>query len=224
MAKILLIEDDKDLSLMICEWLSAERHLVEAVADGREGLDRLLICDYDLVILDLKLPGLDGMSVLKGLRASGKTTPALILTGQRSIEEKEEGFDSGADDYLTKPFNMRELSARVRALVRRSAAVPANTLKVRDLELDPVKHMVTRAGTAIQLMPREFALLEFLMRHPDVVFSGESLVRRVWHSDSEVTADAVRTYIMRLRQKIDRQDDRSMIETIPRIGYRLRGT
>jgi two-component system OmpR family response regulator len=145
-----------------------------------------------------------------------------MLTGRSSIQEKEEGLDCGADDYLTKPFNMKELSARIRALLRRPAPVSSNVLKVGGLTCDPGKYRVTRDGAEITLLPREFALLEFLMRHPDEVFSGEALLSRVWSTDSEATADTVRTNIMRLRQKIDKKGNDSIIETIPRVGYRMK--
>jgi DNA-binding response OmpR family regulator len=145
-----------------------------------------------------------------------------MLTGRGSISDKEAGLDSGADDYLTKPFNMKELSARIRAMLRRSTSQPSNVLTTGDLVVDPGKYKVLRKGVEIQLLPREFALLEFFMRHPDEVFSAEALLQRVWHSESEATSDALRTCIKRLRQKIDNSDEDSVIQTIPRVGYRLK--
>ena len=222
MAKILLVEDDQDLAQMVVEWLTFEHHSVELVLDGREGMDRLRLCQYDAVILDWGLPQMSGPEILRSYRSEGGTTPIIMLTGKGTIAEKETGLDAGADDYLTKPFNMKELSARVRALLRRSSGAATNVLRVGELVVDPAKYKVTRNGVEIQLLPREFALLEFLMRHPDEVFSGDALLQRVWHSESEATSEAIRTCVKRLRQKIDQDDDTSMIQTIPRVGYKLR--
>ena len=223
MAKILLVEDDLDLAQMVVEWLTFEHHSVELVADGQEGMDRLRLCQYDAVILDWGLPQMSGTEILRAYRAEGGNTPIIMLTGKGSVSEKETGLDSGADDYLTKPFNMKELSARMRALLRRSSGLATNVLRVGDLVVDPSKYKVSN-GVDIQLLPREFALLEFFMRHPDEVFSGDALLQRVWHSESEATSEAIRTCIKRLRQKIDKDDNDSIIQTIPRVGYKLRSS
>jgi two-component system OmpR family response regulator len=222
MAKILLVEDDEDLATMVVEWLSFEHYAVELVTDGRDGLDRLRLCQYDAVVLDWELPVMNGPDICRTYRSEGGSTPIIMLTGKGTVSEKEHGLDSGADDYLTKPFNMKELSARLRALLRRVSNTATNILSVGQLTIDPTKYKVTRAGVEVQLLPREFALLEFLMRHPDEVFSGDALLQRVWHSESEATSEAIRTCIKRLRQKIDNDDDDSIIQTIPRVGYKLR--
>jgi DNA-binding response OmpR family regulator len=222
MAKILLIDDDIELTVVIAGWLASENHLVEVVHDGREALDRLRACQYDVILLDWTLPEMEGIEILKTYRNEGGVTPVIMLTGRRAVNEKTIGLDTGADDYLTKPFHMDELAARIRASLRRATKATANVLKCGDLELDPVKHTVTKAGANVQLLPREFALLEFLMRHPGDVFSSEALLQRVWHSDSEATAEAIRTCIKRVRQKLDNDNEESLIETIARIGYRLR--
>jgi DNA-binding response OmpR family regulator len=147
-----------------------------------------------------------------------------MLTGKNAISEKEAGLDSGADDYLTKPFNMKELSARLRALLRRPAGVVENVLKVRDIEMDPARYLVTKAGTEIQLLPKEFSLLEFFMRHPNQVFSSDALIQRVWHSDSDATGDAIRTCLKRLRKKLGDNDEKEpIIQTVHGVGYRMRG-
>ncbi|HEY9754909.1 MAG TPA: response regulator transcription factor [Oculatellaceae cyanobacterium] len=224
MAKILLVEDDLDLAQMVVEWLTFEHHSVELIGDGREGLERLRLCQYDVIVLDWGLPQLSGPEICKGYRAEGGSTPIIMLTGKGSVSEKETGLDAGADDYLTKPFHMKELSARIRALLRRVSNTTSNVLVVGDLTVDPAKYKVTKSGVEIQLLPREFALLEFLMRHPDEVFSGDALLQRVWHSESEATSEAIRTCVKRLRQKIDKDDDSSIIQTIPRVGYKLRAT
>jgi DNA-binding response OmpR family regulator len=222
MAKILLVDDDIELTVVIAGWLASENHLVEVVHDGSEALDRLRACQYDVILLDWTLPEMEGIEVLKTYRDEGGSTPVIMLTGKRAVVEKTEGLDTGADDYLTKPFHMDELAARIRSILRRATKATTNILKCGDLELDPVKHTVKKAGESIQLLPREFALLEFFMRHPGDVFSSEALLQRVWHSDSEATAEAIRTCIKRVRQKLDKDDEESLIETIARIGYRLR--
>ena len=222
MSKILLVEDDTELTAMISEWLTFERYTVEVVHNGREGLDRLRNCQYDVVILDWSLPDLTGLEICRSYRSQQGTTPIIMLTGRGAVSDKEAGLDSGADDYLTKPFNMKELSARIRAMLRRSTAQPSNVLTAGELVVDPGKYKVLRGGVEIQLLPREFALLEFFMRHPDEVFSAEALLQRVWHSESEATSDALRTCIKRLRQKLDKDEEESVIQTIPRVGYRLK--
>jgi DNA-binding response OmpR family regulator len=209
---------------MIAEWLSFEHHSVEMVHTGRDGMDRLRLCQYDAIILDWSLPEMTGLDICKNYRSNKGTSPIIMLTGKGSIAEKEAGLDSGADDYLTKPFNMKELSARLRALIRRSAGGTSNILQVGELTVDPAKYKVIKNGKEIQLLPREFALLEFFMRHPDEVFSGDALLQRVWHSESDATSEAIRTCIKRLRQKLDAgaDENNSIIQTIPRVGYRLR--
>lgn len=222
MAKILLIEDDKQLTQMIVAWLSTESHLIEVLHDGLDGLDNLRASNYDLVVLDWELPRMSGVDILATFRDEGGSTPVLMLTGRRTIDDKATGLDRGADDYLTKPFHMKEFSARVRALLRRPVPFQANCLRVGNLTLEPGKHRVTKNGADIHLLPKEFALLEFFMRHPGDVFSPEALLQRVWHSETEATVEAIRTCIKRLRQKLDLGDKESVIETIARIGYRLR--
>ncbi len=222
MAKVLIVEDDLGLAQMIAELMKHEHHTVEMVHDGTEGLNRLLCCEYDVAILDWELPGTVGVDIVKNYRQQGGSIGIIMLTGKSKIEEKETGFDVGADDYLTKPFNVRELAVRVRALLKRSREVAPTLLTVGDLQLDLAKFRVTRGGAEVPLQPKEFALLEFFMRHPDETFSADILLSRVWHSESEATGEAVRTAIMRLRRKIDKAEGESVIESIPRIGYRLR--
>ncbi|HNB23768.1 MAG TPA: response regulator transcription factor [Candidatus Melainabacteria bacterium] len=220
MAKILLVEDDSDLVFTVSEFLKSEQHSVEYFTDGREGLDRLLCCTYDLIILDWSLPGLSGMNILQEFRARGGKTPILFLTARSTINDKESGLDAGADDYLTKPFDLRELSARLRALLRRPQVVTANTLKVKDLVLDPATRKVSKRGVEIHLLPIDFALLEFFMRHPDQIFSNNALLERVWHSESDATGEALRSALKRIRYKID-DSECAIIENIPRVGYRM---
>lgn len=224
MAKILLVDDDLELSKMVFEWLTFEHHQVEMVHDGGKALDLLRFGNFDVVILDWDLPGMTGIEICSTYRGEGGQAPIIMLTAKSSISSKTEGLDSGSDDYLTKPFNMKELSSRVRALLRRSSSSTSDLLRAQDFVLDPVKYIVTKGGTEVHLPRREFSLLEFLMRHPDEVFSAEALMQRVWSTDSEASIDAIRTCMRRLRQKIGDDDSRPvpLIQTVHGIGYRLR--
>lgn len=221
MAKVLVVEDDPELTDVVIDCLKAQNFLVDHVGNGREALDRLKFFQYDLIVLDWQLPGMDGIEVCSQFRSRGGATPILMLTGKRTVDDKEAGFEAGADDYLTKPFQARELVARLRALLRRPQGVVAKTLKARDLELDATTHKVTKDGLEINLLPKEFALLEFLMRHPSQVFNGEALIDRVWSTDGETTSAAVRINVNRLRNKIDTEGQPSFISTVHGVGYRF---
>lgn len=221
MAKILLVEDDLELAKNVCSWLEFDHHSVEHCTSGAEGLDRLKFFQFDLVVLDWELPEISGIEILKEFRRSGGKTPVLMLTGKDGVADIEAGLNTGADDYLTKPFNSRILSARIKALVRRTSAVYDEVLRAGAIELDAGKHKVTRDGQEINLQPKEFALLEFLMRNPDDVFSAETLLNRIWESDSEASPDTVRVCITRLRNKIDKDGDASVIRTVHRLGYQI---
>lgn len=224
MARILLVEDDKDQATTIEEWLSSEHHNVVISYDGEEGQYRIENDNFDVIVLDWDLPKITGLEILQRYRIKKGSTPIIMLTGKGSISDRESGLDGGADDYLTKPFSLRELSARIRALLRRPSELKSNVLTVGNLVLDPVKHRVTKSGEELQLLPRDFALLEFFMRNVDVVFSTDALLQRVWEDDSDATSDALRTSIKRLRKKLDEGEDeaKSVIENIPRVGYRMR--
>lgn len=221
MAKVLLIEDDVALSDSIVDLLRFERHEVESVTDGLEAAERLKFYAYDFVILDLSLPSKSGIEVLREFRHRGGATPVLILTGKNAIQDKEIGLDSGADDYLTKPFDVRELMARMRALLRRPHQVTDTVLTAGDVVLDTRTFMVTRAGEEIKLLPKEFALLEFLVRHRYQVFNVDELLDRVWSSETESTTDAVRQCITRIRKKLDRDGEPSVIVTVTGLGYKV---
>lgn len=220
-AKILIVEDDESLSRMVSEWLVGEHHHVECSFDGVDALEKLQYYDFDMIILDLNLPSMSGIKILKEFRASGKRTPVLILTGQDKVEDKELGLDTGADDYLTKPFHMKELSARVRAVLRRPSSYAGDKLTAGGLELTPGTHSVRVNGNEISLLPKEFALLEFFMRHPDQVFSADALLNRVWASASDSSIDALTTCVKRLRKKIDVDGSPSFIKTVHGVGYKL---
>ncbi len=225
MAKILLVDDDRELVSMLKVWLESEHHIVEEIFEGPTALQQLGITQYDVVILDWDLPGMSGPSICKAFRDMRGSTPIIMLTGKKAISEKESGLDAGADDYLTKPFDVKELSARIRALLRRPQAMVSTVLQVQDIVLDGAKYRVTKGGEEVRLLPKDFALLEFFMRYPDQVFSSDALLQRVWQSDSEATSEAIRTAIKRIRQKLDDKDGEestSIIENIPKVGYRLR--
>lgn len=221
MAKILIVEDEADFYEPIRAFLAREHHVVEVVENGLEALDRLRFYKYDAIIMDWMLPGMQGVDVCREYRSSGGTTPILMLTAKTATGEKISGLDAGADDYLTKPFDVGEVSARVRALLRRPATLTGNVLKLGQIVLERDTHRVTKTGEEIQLLPKEFALLEFFMRHPNQVFSAEALLDRVWASDSEASPETIRTYIKRLRQKIDNKDVPSLIQTVHGVGYKF---
>lgn len=221
MAKILLVEDDRALVETVVQCLSGQKHTVEKVYTGKDARDYLLFYQYDLVILDIQLPGESGIELCKEFRNRGNMTPVLMLTGKSSIDDKEAGLDAGADDYLTKPFHVKELLARVRALLRRPGTMTKNTLQIREIELDPAAGTVVSKGKPIKLVPRELALLEFFMRHPNQIFSVQNLLDRVWESSSDATSEAVTTCIKRLRQKLDARDQPSVITTVHGLGYKM---
>lgn len=219
MSKILFVDDDKQLAAVASDWLTAEKYVVDVVNDGNEALSRLEFYPYDLVVLDLTLPGLDGVQVCRQHRAAGGSTPIIMLTGRTEVEQKMEGLDSGADDYLTKPFELRELSARVRALLRRPKSVVSEVLQAGPIKLDTKAQKLTRDGVEIRLLPQQMLLLEFFMRNPREVFSSEALLDRIWSSEAETSPDTVRVHITRIRQKLDEEGKPSFIRTLHRIGY-----
>ena len=222
MAKILVVEDDQDVCRVVCNSLSYDHHTVEAVHDGNSALERLGAYNYDLIVLDWQLPGISGVEVLKQFRASGGDTCILMLTGRAGIADKESGLDAGADDYLTKPFLTRELLARVRALLRRGAGrLKDNDLRFGNVELNPLSFRVVRDGQEVRLSAKEFALLEFLMRHPRMVFSPEALIARVWTADEDTSAEIVRSHIKNLRKKLDFAGRPSILHTVHGVGYKV---
>jgi two-component system OmpR family response regulator len=221
MSKILIVEDEEDLAVQVCDWLSREHHTVEHVSSGTQAVDQLTVSKYDLIILDWLLPGLDGLQICKKYRAMGGKAPILMLTAKSAIDDKEKGLDSGADDYLSKPFHLKELSARVRALVRRASSQSSTILEAADIVLDPAGRTVTKGGNPIHLERKEFNLLEFLMRNANKTFSAEALLDRVWESGSMASPDAIRTYIKALRKKIDTPGAPSLIVTVHGVGYKL---
>jgi DNA-binding response OmpR family regulator len=219
MSKILIVEDDRELADALSDWLVGETHVVDIVYSGDEGLDRLTHYSYDLVVLDWALPGLPGIDVCKKFRAHGGTTPVIMLTGKSEIEHREQGLDAGADDYLTKPFHPKELSARLRALGRRATTLKPAVIESGNLKLDKTARKLFSESDEIKLLPREFSLIEFLMEHPKEVFSADTLLARVWSSESETSTDTVRVHITRLRNKLEKFNAHERIKTMHRVGY-----
>lgn len=221
MAKILLIEDDDLLSASVSKALQNRGHELECVADGGEGLSRLRFYQYDLVILDWNLPVKDGPDVVKEYRNFGGVCPVLMLTSNSQTDQKITGLNAGADDYLTKPFDIDELNARIQALLRRPVNLFSPNIKVGNLEIDIGKKVVKRDGIAIKLLPKEFALLEFLLRRPDQFFDVEALLSHVWSAESEASEAAVWTAVKRLRQKLDEPTGESLIVNVKGMGYKI---
>jgi DNA-binding response OmpR family regulator len=221
MAKILIVEDDIELAKVISRWLTNEGHLCEEVGDGLEATHRLERFTYELIILDWTLPEVAGIDVLNKHRKAGGKAPVLMLTGKGGIEDKLTGFRTGADDYLTKPFEGRELTARVEALLRRPADLHSARLSVGPLELLPSVHAVSLKGKKIPLVPREYALLQFLMRHPNQLFKPDKILDLVWKNDSEASYEALTTCIKRLRKKLDKENEPSLIRNVHGVGYGL---
>lgn len=205
--------------------MEEEGHVVDHVDDGADALAQARSEPYDAIVLDVMLPGLNGYEVAKRLRAGGDATPILMLTARDSVQDRVQGLDAGADDYLVKPFALAELLARIRAIGRRSQMIPAtsNTLTVGDLELDLRSHEALRAGRRIELTAKEFALLEALMRHPGQVLTRSQLLELVWNYDVLTESNVVDTYIHYLRAKIDRDSDAKLIRTVRGAGYAIRG-
>ncbi len=219
---ILVVEDEQRLASILRRVLAGERHVVDIASDGPTGYDLAASDSYDLVILDLMLPGMDGLDVCRNLRASSIWVPILMLTARGSVEDRVAGLDVGADDYLTKPFAMQELLARVRVLLRRGRPAEAETqLKVADLTLDLLRYEAKRGERVIQLTAKEFALLEFLMRHPGQVLTRTQIIDHVWRYDLDALSNVVDIYIHYLRNKVDRGFSRPLITTVRGVGYRI---
>ena len=199
-----------------------EGYAVDVAHDGTDGLWLATENDYDAVVLDVLLPGLDGFAVCERLRASERWAPVLLLTARDAVEDRVHGLDAGADDYLTKPFSFAELAARVRALVRRRSGARPPVLQVGDLRLDPATHQAWRATTEVPLSPKEMALLELLMRHAGEVVTRSQILDHVWDFAYDGASNVVDQYIGYLRKKVDRPFDRDNIETVRGVGYRLR--
>jgi DNA-binding response OmpR family regulator len=220
---VLVVEDEKRLAFLLRRVLLEERHTVDLAHDGHTGLDLAESGTYDLVILDVMLPGIDGNEICRQMRADGVMSPVLMLTARGAVEDRVAGLNVGADDYLTKPFAMEELLARVNALLRRRGrsfeATPQ--LVVGDLTLDLVRHEARRAGRVIELTAKEFALLEYLMRHPGQALTRTQIIDAVWRYDLEALSNVVDIYIHYLRDKIDSGREKPLIKTVRGMGYKI---
>ncbi|NWJ44297.1 MAG: response regulator transcription factor [Chloroflexi bacterium] len=222
---ILVVEDEEKLVKLIKRVLEEERYQVDTALDGAQGLEMALIGSYDLIILDVMMPHVTGLEICKSLRDEKSTVPILMLTALDAIQDRVQGLDVGADDYLTKPFAFDELLARIRALLRRriNPEDPVNTiLKVEDLELDLSKHEARRHGKHIELTSKEFALLEYLMHNKGQVLSRDQIINHVWEYDFDATSNVVDIYIHYLRNKIDGHFSRKLIKTVRGLGYSIR--
>jgi len=220
--RILVVEDEKKLASFIQRGLVAEHYTVDVAHDGDTGLARALDGHYDLLILDLMLPGRDGTSVLRELRARRQGLPVLLLTARAAVSDKVQGLDLGADDYLTKPFEFAELLARVRALLRRGGAASSPRLALADLTLDPATREVTRAGRRIELTAREHALLEFFLRNPGRLLSRALIAQHVWGVSFDTFTNVIDVYVNYLRRKIDVGFEPKLLHTVRGAGYVLK--
>ncbi|MBS6366060.1 MAG: response regulator transcription factor [Clostridiales bacterium] len=222
--RILVAEDETHLNQLIGGKLQAEHYSVDSCFNGQEALDYLAGAEYDAVILDLMMPVLDGLAALQQMRRAGNTTPVLLLTARSGVDDRVEGLDAGADDYLTKPFSFDELLARIRVLLRRNSNLASNQITVADLTMDCAARSVTRAGIPISLSSREFDILEYLMRNQGVVLSREKIEQHIWNYDYAGGSNIVDVYIRYLRKKVDAAHEPKLIHTIRGAGYVLRQT
>ncbi|MFP5239616.1 MAG: winged helix-turn-helix domain-containing protein [Acidobacteriota bacterium] len=221
--RVLLVEDDPQAASYLVKGLKEQGLTVDHVADGREGLIRATAGGYDVIVLDRMLPNLDGLSILKAVRAAGDTTPVLVLSALSDVDARVEGLRAGGDDYLTKPFAFAELMARIESLGRRGRAEKMLTvLQVADLELDLTARTVKRAGKPIDLKPKEFSLLEYFMRHAGQVVTRTMLLERVWDYAFDPQTNVIDVHVSRLRSKVDKDFDKPLIHTVRGAGYILR--
>ena len=220
--RLLLIEDDPAVSAYVARGLTEAGHVCDVLADGQDGLFQATREAYDVVVVDRMLPGLDGLSLVRALRAAGGRAPVLFLSALGGIDDRVEGLEAGGDDYLTKPFAFAELMARVNALARRPPVQDVQTvLRVADLELDMMRRQARRGGQVIDLLPKEFTLLEVLMRNAGRVVTRTMLLERVWDFHFDPKTSVVETHISRLRAKIDKPFDVALLQTVKNAGYML---
>jgi len=220
--RILVVEDETRMAALLRQGLMEEGYAVDTVADGREVFDWVGVYTYDLILLDVMLPGMDGIAVCQSLRRQHNDTPILMLTARHTVGNRVAGLDSGADDYLVKPFAIEELLARVRALTRRQAPSRNTDLIVGGLTLDTLNRRVYWNEQVVELAPKEYALLETLMRHPDQTLSREQIINHVWDADYDAQSKVIEVYIHGLRRKLG-DDDNRLIQTVRGLGYRISG-
>jgi DNA-binding response OmpR family regulator len=220
--RVLVVEDERDLNRILVKTLCAEGYSADACFDGLEALEYLTGAQYDVVILDVMMPRMDGMELLRRMRARGDDTPVILLTAKDSVPDRVCGLDAGADDYLIKPFSFDELLARIRVVTRKRTGSATNVFTAADLTVDTAAHTVTRGGRAISLSSKEFALLEYLIRNKGTVLSRESIENNLWNYDYSGGSNVVDVYISYLRRKIDSEFDRKLIHTVWGVGWVLR--
>jgi heavy metal response regulator len=220
--RILVVEDEAKVSSFIQRGLEEEHYAVDVVEDGEQALHVIDVYEYDLIILDIMLPNVDGLSVLSQLRKTHKTLPVILLTAKDMVEDKVKGLDMGADDYLTKPFAFEELLARIRALLRRGKPEESLKLTLADLVLDPVTHKVSRGGEEINLTAKEYALLEYFMRNPGRVLTRTMISEHVWDIKFDTFTNVIDVYMNYLRNKIDKGRSKKLLHTVRGVGYMIK--
>jgi len=222
--RILVAEDERAISGAVKKRLTAENHIVDVCDNGRDAYDYITMTDYDVVLMDIMMPGEDGLSVVRRAREAGVRTPILFLTARDTVADRVTGLDAGGDDYLVKPFALDELMARIRVLVRRRGAEKpvSNLLRIADLEMDTAARQVVRAGETISLTAKEYALLEFLMRNPGIVLSRDRIEEKLFSYDYTGASNMVDVYIRYLRRKLDEGHEQRLIHTVRGVGYVLR--
>jgi DNA-binding response OmpR family regulator len=219
---ILVVEDETSMREALRQGLEEDNHTVALASDGLEGIHAAESCNFDAILLDVLMPGMDGIDLVRRLRAAGRMTPVLMLTARDAASDIVRGLDAGADDYLTKPFSFRVLLARLRAISRRSVQPPKSRLQVHDLVLDPAAHEVSRAGINLNLTPTEYRVLEFLMRRTGHAVSRSAIIQGVWGFEDDIEANTVDAFIRHLREKIDLGRGCKLIQTVRGYGYILR--
>jgi DNA-binding response OmpR family regulator len=221
--RILVVEDERKVASFIKNGLEEERYIVETASDGKTGLEMAMNNQFDAILLDVMLPGMDGFKVLNELRNAGISTPIMMLTARGTTEDRVQGLDLGADDYLPKPFSFEELAARLRSILRRSSTEKSTKLKCGDLLLDTISHVAYRFGKEIELTTKEYALLEYLIRNKNRILSRSTITQHVWKHNFDPESNIIDVYIKRLRAKIEREDGtKPLIQSIRGVGYRMR--
>ncbi len=220
--RLLLVEDDKSILTATAKGIEKSGYSVDTCDNGRDAQLLISLSEYDCIVLDIMLPGIDGLTILKNMRNSGNHTPVLILTAKDTVEDRVKGLDFGADDYLIKPFSLEELLARIRALMRRQGTERKNELSIADLVMDLSSHEVSRAGKKIELTSKEFAILEYLLRNKNRLLTRTQIVDHVWNYDFDCSSNIVDVYIRYIRAKIDDGFDKKLINTIRGSGYIVR--
>jgi DNA-binding response OmpR family regulator len=222
--RVLLVEDDPKAARLLTRGLHEEGFVVDVAASAEHADERVAVVDYDVIVLDWLLPEMDGITLCRELRRRGAQTPILMLTARDALADRVSGLDAGADDYLTKPFAFEELLARIRALLRRSDLTRPVVLTVADLSLDPIGHRVTRGGVPLDLTPKEYAILEILIRRPGAVVSRVRLAEQVWEDGQDALGNLIDVHVSRLRRKLDPPDRPPLLQTVRGLGYRLAET